>query len=83
MNGSYRKLFLEGGRLDLLWRNQKSEQLPNKDEQSEPLRKCPCGCGLIGDLCPPRAALVIKQLKADEKKIKLIKKEMIKNVLDF
>lgn len=68
-NQSERRLFLQGGRLDiLLWEySELNRQLNETNDECQPIQferglellkecLCPCGCGLKNDICPDRAA---------------------------
>jgi hypothetical protein len=70
-NRSLRSLYLTGGKLDiLLWGYAEMERqcgTSNKkkfDVGNDVIDECPCGCGLLNDICPDRVAKMKAQ--ADE-----------------
>lgn len=61
-NRSERRLFLQGGRLDILFEEATDEANERKEIKFgrglELLKECPCGCGLENDVCPDRTVIV-------------------------
>jgi hypothetical protein len=62
INASHRKLFLQGGRLDILYRQVKEDadkyQAIKFGQGLELIKECPCGCGLKNDVCPARSDFI-------------------------
>jgi hypothetical protein len=60
LNGSYRSLFLRGG-LGVLWSDETPAETPAPFKipirfGDKVIHKCPCGCGLKGEICADHAA---------------------------
>lgn len=57
LNDSHRSLFLDGGRLDILWAYDEANDERNFikfGKGLELIEECPCGCGLKNEICPDR-----------------------------